>query len=640
LGRKRITLGIGWIGRAAIVSSVLALAALALGGCSGGRHPRVVVIGMDGLEWAILRPLLDRGELPNFARFVNEGASGPLRSEAPLLSPIIWTTIATGLPPDRHDVLDFTAPDPAGGEPIVVTSLHRRTKAYWNILSERGIRTGVIGWWATWPAEIIEDGFVVSDRIGYHAFIGEHRPTRSLVYPPALTEDVLKELRDPESVTYEEARAFMRVPREEFDAAHGLDFTDPLRHFRYIYVTMDNVTRVAKRCFERERPDVLSVYYEGIDTACHTYLRFAPPDLPTTTPAERERFGGTAEAFYRYQDRLLGELLSAVGEATVLIISDHGFLTGADRPHRAHSGREAVEAPRWHRSDGVIMALGPGVQRGATIEGATIRDVAPTVLALAGVPPSQEMNGVVLSSIVPAESVPARVPSYEDAKWLGERQRVLAESTFDREIMNRLAALGYITPEGGNRAASARALSNLASYYRGQGDLDRARSTWEKALEVEPENPQVNSNLGRMLAEEGALSESLPYLERAFADDPEHVQVGYWLVRALAAHGSLRRAVEVGERVAAAHPGEISVLVNLGNVYRLDKRSAEAHRVFSDAVTRNPESAASWYNLGELELERGRREEAIRCFETVLRLSPSDPQARARLESLGVSADR
>lgn len=589
---------------------------------------------MDGLEWSILQPMIDRGELPHFARFVREGASGVLRSEAPLLSPIIWTTIATGQPPDRHQVLDFTAPDPAGGEPIVITSLHRRTKAYWDILADAGIRTGTIAWWATWPAEVLDDGFMVSDRIGYHAFIGEHRPTRSLVYPPTLTEGVLAELRDPEDVTYEEASMFMDVAKAEFEAAHGLDFADPIRHFRYIYTTMGNVTRLATSLYRQERPKVLSVYYEGLDTACHTYLRFAPPDLPSTTAEERQRFGDTASAFYRYQDRMLGELLETVGNATVLVVSDHGFLTGEERPHRAHSGKEAVEAPRWHRRDGVILALGPGIAGGTVIEGATIRDVAPTVLALAGIAAAADMSGAVLESIVPAERVLPRVASYEDPAWITERQQTLAETTFDAEIMSRLAALGYITPEGGSRAASARALSNLGAYFNGQGDVEKARKTWEEALTIEPDNAQLHSNLGRLLADQGDLAAALPHLERAYADDPEHARVGYWIVRALAATGDYRRAAELGERIVEAHPREPSALVNLGIVYRLSKRSAEARRLFDDAVVRFPESAASWYNLGEIELEAGRTNDALRCFEKSVALDPADSLAATRLRRL------
>ncbi len=622
-------------GTGALALVCVAILAIAGPSCDSGPPP-IVVLGLDGLEWSMLRPMMERGELPNFARFVNEGASGTLRSEAPLLSPIIWTTIATGLSPDRHRVLDFTAPDPDGGSPIVITSLHRQCKAWWNILDESNVSTGTIGWWASWPAEILEHGFVVSDRIGYHAFIGEHRPDRSLVYPPALTETALEVLRAPETVTYAEAEPFLDVSEAEFESGGSLDFYDPVRHFRYIYANMENVERLAQTLYAEEHPRVLSVYFEGVDTAGHTYMRFTPPLHPSASPEEMARFGRTVEAFYRYQDEILGRLMKSIGEATYLIVSDHGFLTGSDRPARVTAGREFVEAPRWHHVDGVVMALGPGVTPGARIE-ASIRDVAPTVLALAGAPPSQDMTGRVIDEVVPADRRPAsRVPTYESAAWLRERQTTLAESAFESEIMSRLTALGYIAADGSEASTSARSWVNLGSYHSGRGEKDEAREAYARALAVDPDNPQAHSNLGRLLAREGDLTAALPHLEAAFADDNGHLTVGYWLMRAHSAAGRHEDAIRVGETTLAANPGELSITVNLGVVYRLAGRPDDARRLFEAVLAEHPDNAVSWFHLGEIHRRRGDAPEAVRCYREAQRLDPGDQMTRRRLEAMGV----
>jgi hypothetical protein len=76
---------------------------------------RLVIVGVDGGDWLNLRPLIDAGKLPNFARLVRDGATGPLRSEEPMLSPLLWTTMATGRYPEDHGVLDFTVVDPVSG---------------------------------------------------------------------------------------------------------------------------------------------------------------------------------------------------------------------------------------------------------------------------------------------------------------------------------------------------------------------------------------------------------------------------------------------------------------------------------------------------------------------------------------------
>ena len=614
---------------------VLLSGLLLLVGCGGGRPP-VVLIGLDGLDWHILTPMIEAGELPNFARFVKEGSTGILRSEEPLLSPIIWSTIATGLPPDRHRVLDFTAPDPEGGDPMVVTSLHRRAKAFWNLLSEQGVSVGVIGWWATWPAEPLEHGFVVSDRVGYHAFIGEHRPRAALVHPPSLTDRVLGSLRSPSDVTFDEARRFMNVTPDEFAAKDALDFTDPIGHFRHIYVTMENMTRLAETLYRERRPAVLAVYLEGIDSAGHTYGRFAPPDHPSTTAGERERFGDTFAEFYRYQDSLLGRLVAAVGEdATYVIVSDHGFLTGSDRPARVDPARITIEAVRWHRIEGALLALGPNVTRGATISDATIRDVCPTVLALAGLPASREMEGKVIAQITPPELQPGpRVRSYEDAAWLKSRQADLAGGAFDGDVMERLAALGYIDEGDGEDAHNARSWVNLGSYYRNREELARAERCFRRALEIDPENLQAHSNLGRLLYRAARHDEAVPHLSLVWERDPTHASVGQSLCISFTMTGRAADAVPIAESLSEAYPDIRAFRVNLAIAYRMAGRPDAALGILEAVVAGHPGDATAWDNLGDTYVELDRSSDAESAYRHALRIDPGDTYAITKLEAL------
>ena len=84
------------------------------------KAPKILIVGIDGADWRMVRPLIAAGELPHLQRLMDGGISGPLWSLKPIISPVIWTTIATGKGPDKHGVLDFTLPDPNTGKTIVV----------------------------------------------------------------------------------------------------------------------------------------------------------------------------------------------------------------------------------------------------------------------------------------------------------------------------------------------------------------------------------------------------------------------------------------------------------------------------------------------------------------------------------------
>src|SRR6266542_3226350 len=142
---------------------------------SRAAHAPVILIGLAGA-----------GRMPNLARLVREGRSLVLKSFVPILSPVVWTTIATGMTPDLHGVLDFQEVDPQTGASVPISGRSRRLPAVWNVASAEGLRVGVVGWWATHPAEEV-NGFFVSDRASSILLEGSRD---SLAYPPALGEGV------------------------------------------------------------------------------------------------------------------------------------------------------------------------------------------------------------------------------------------------------------------------------------------------------------------------------------------------------------------------------------------------------------------------------------------------------------------
>ncbi len=93
---------------------VVGVAVLAATGCSdtGPTGRRVIVLGIDGMDYGLTRRLVDEGSLPNLAGMAGEGSFMPLATSMPPLSPVAWTSFITGLNPGGHGVFDFLRREP------------------------------------------------------------------------------------------------------------------------------------------------------------------------------------------------------------------------------------------------------------------------------------------------------------------------------------------------------------------------------------------------------------------------------------------------------------------------------------------------------------------------------------------------
>ncbi len=156
---------------------------------------RVLLLGWDAADWRFARPLMEAGKMPALSKLVSGGSSGNLATLRPILSPMLWNSIATGKRPAKHGVHGFCEVKPDGSGVRPVQSGSRTCKALWNIASQEGLRSNVVGWYASHPAEPVR-GAVVTNQ--FQAATGKvHEPwpvpPRS-VHPPELVE-TLAELR-------------------------------------------------------------------------------------------------------------------------------------------------------------------------------------------------------------------------------------------------------------------------------------------------------------------------------------------------------------------------------------------------------------------------------------------------------------
>jgi hypothetical protein len=411
------------------VVPLLALALLLFGGglaasrlgAPGGPPPpdfavvptglRVRLLGIDGLEARMTEELLKEGRMERLKGLLESGARGRLKAEPEQIPAIVWTTIATGRGPEAHGIHSLGArrlpgmktPLASGGpfastletsaELLRITrteppsSRMRSVKAFWNVASEKGLRVGIVNWWATWPPDAVT-GFLVTDRAFFKLEKGG-APDRE-VFPP-----------------------------EDFDALKGLLGTLPQEDRPR---RLDRFQMAAARALgAREAPDLEAVYLPGLDIVTMQQLGGAGGDLAALS----ERVSAV-KAYYAFVDQLIGEALDGLRPGDILV------LVGDPGRFSRRSGHP----------EGIFAAYGaPVVQRDLGV--VSERDVAPTLLDLVGLPISRELDGRVLDALV-SEAFRLTHPVRTVAGY-GRRPRLgPTESAFDPEVVQELKSLGYI----------------------------------------------------------------------------------------------------------------------------------------------------------------------------------------------------
>ena len=458
-----------------------------LAACGGGRATgvaqpapaRVLVFGIDGGTWDVVEPLMREGQLPNLKRLYDRGVHGVLESRPPMASPVVWTTIFTGLKPAEHGVRGWAT----------AVSTNRRVAALWNITSARGLATDVLNVPGSWPPDpvdgvmiagfplgestvgggtgmvVSEDGLKARDmpevfRAGAAAILRTAAPLTAgawsdwieLPVPDYPSQQCMTRVRRLD------AREIYVSPCYRIDGS--VDFASPaaalervrtatgmryvpegagwLQHARrptlgFLFEHLVQIARIqsgAAAVFAAD-PWRLFVYVNTlVDRVSHPYWPYTQPqDYDGVESAKARRHAETVRDAYREVDRELGAVLAAAkGDYDVVVLSDHGFQSNGDR--HILTGR--------HHPDGIYL-ISSARMRAQPGQRAHIEDVTPTVLYMLGLPIGRDMAGRVLPEVAaelgrPIESV---------ASLEGEARRGI-QSTVDEKTWEQLKALGYV----------------------------------------------------------------------------------------------------------------------------------------------------------------------------------------------------
>lgn len=368
---------------------------------------RVVLVAIDGASLDYISVSVAAGGLPNFARLLDNGVATHLATLRPTQAEPIWTAVATGRLPQSSGVRSAARYRPFIGGPaldvlpdyifaqalvrygLLRTEPHSPTsmqgRPLWTILSERGVRVGIVGWPLTHPPGPVR-GYIVSDAL--HRLDLTRAVAAAAIWPSTLLT----------AVTAAAGSPLQPDPRQVVSGGGPLPIgADAYGRGDSAPVQADSLhLRLIGHLEPTQASRFVAVRLPGLDAVSHYYLRYAAPqDFGDVTDEEQTRFGHVLGDYYRVLDAAVGRVFEGLGPDDLgLVVSSHGMepLSPVKRVLERVLGDPDLSGTHERAPDGFVIAIGAAVSKGEPEPG-SVADIAPTVLYYLGLPIGRDMDG-------------------------------------------------------------------------------------------------------------------------------------------------------------------------------------------------------------------------------------------------------
>lgn len=401
---------------------------------------KLLILGVDGLAPPIVNHLLSTGRMPNLSHIMDNGSTVTIHARGKLNSPVIWSTIATGVSPEVHGITGFTIND------TPVNSSFRKVPAIWNIITQNNIKTATLGWWASWPAEK-DGGIIISDL----AYWGK---SLEKIYPDRIIDtekyNIINYLSDlsflPRFTQYSFLPEYQNKLKKD-DRQYRLNNLLEERLIK-IYFRDQIYTDMAIELLEKEKPQVLSLYLRGVDYVQHAFWQFMEPepfrkaswDINETEVNQMENI---IPEYYAYTDELIGKLLPYCNTDTyIFLISDHGFEASPQLKHE----KPGLDLSGDHNESTLLILSGQDIVKQKNAEkDVSHMDFLPTVLYTLNIPIAKYIEGRPVKEYFTSEFQQNHTEEHiETYKIRTPPKEKKVSSQQDEEIMKNLRSLGYI----------------------------------------------------------------------------------------------------------------------------------------------------------------------------------------------------
>jgi predicted AlkP superfamily phosphohydrolase/phosphomutase len=390
----------------AVAASLLLSSSLLFAQVSAGTKPkpRVVVIGVNGMEMDVLRPLILQGKMPNLSSVIKRGAYGKLRTVSAPNCPRVYSTLFTSTTPEEHGVTGFIV----GG--VTANTNMLKEEPIWSILSKNQVTVGMANVPATFPVMPV-NGYMVSGMLtrGKNCEDGVLCAPKlseveggSAVYPASLKPELIKNVGD----YYVDCE---RMPSAEELQGHESEVINAW--LKKVDLIRGQQTQLFDYLLQNHPTQFTWLGQSCEDRTGHWLYPIAPYNAgynPKVNAVREDAFPNQYVAF----DKVLGSILKHIDDNTYLfIVSDHGikplreFEQTDPHMHMDHEKTTPVIAKHdfadGDEVPGTFFAMGPNIKHDLRLMGfeASVYDIAPTILSLYGIAEPTQMHGHVLTQI-------------------------------------------------------------------------------------------------------------------------------------------------------------------------------------------------------------------------------------------------
>jgi predicted AlkP superfamily phosphohydrolase/phosphomutase len=300
------------------------------------RTRRLLIIGLDGATFDLIDPWSAQGKLPHITALMERGLRADLESTMPPVTFPAWSSFMTGKNPGKHGIYDFARRKPGSYHLEFVGARSRQGPTIWKLLSDGGLRVGVMALPTTYPPETV-NGFMIS---GFDSPVSTGTDP-SFIYPQALFAELKKRVGQYKITDFQQ----FRVGRGWHDKALGK-----------IRETLERKAAIAAYLLKKEPWDCFMVLFGESDTVCHHFWMFHDLASPRRPREVKGEFQEAILSIYQRLDAIVGRLIAlAHARTAVMLLSDHGS---------GGAGDKVVYLNRWLESQGLLKFRG-GIRAGA-----------------------------------------------------------------------------------------------------------------------------------------------------------------------------------------------------------------------------------------------------------------------------------